>query len=263
MEIKHSNISIFHKGDTNKQSLLFVHGFPYDHHMWDKVVDPLSSEYHCVTYDIRGLGKSDPGDGQYTIEMFTEDLYSVIDKLNLDKPVLIGLSMGGYISLRAVERNKGKFRGLILCDTKSEADNNQNKIKRAQAINIINNKGLETFLQEFIPTCFAEESIKRLGKEYEEVFERSKTFDPIGVKGCLLAMAGRTETTDYLDKIDFPSLLLCGDKDKLTPPEVMEKMSNRITNSEFVVITESGHMTPIEQPEIVYNRIIDFLKRNF
>jgi 3-oxoadipate enol-lactonase len=260
MEIKHLNISIFTKGDANRQPIIFVHGFPYDHHMWDKTVDALAEEYYCVTYDIRGLGASDPADGQYTMEMFTEDLFSVIEKLNLNKPVLCGLSMGGYISLRAVEKNEKKFKALILCDTKSEADNNQNKIKRAQAVNIINTKGLNAFLNEFIPTCFAEESIERLEKEYEEVFNRSAKFSPLGVKGCLLAMAGRTDTTDYLKKIEIPGLLLGGDKDKLTPPDVMKGMSSLIKNSQFYVVPRSGHMTPIEQPEFVINKISEFLK---
>jgi 3-oxoadipate enol-lactonase len=259
MQIKHLNISIFSKGDRNNQSLLFVHGFPYDHHMWDKAINKLSREYYCVTYDIRGLGSSDPGDGQYTMEMFTDDLFSVMDKMQLVKPVLCGLSMGGYISLRTIEKNEKKFKAVILCDTKAESDNNQNKLKRAQAVNIINQKGLEAFLKDFIPTCFAEESITRLGEEYEAVFNRSSAYSPVGVKGCLLAMSGRTDTTEYLGKIEIPVLLICGEKDKLTPPDIMKEMGSKIKNSEFRVIPESGHMTPIEQPDSVTQFIKEFI----
>jgi 3-oxoadipate enol-lactonase len=260
MKTKHSNISIFTKGNPQKPSLLFVHGFPYDHHMWDKIVDELSKDYYCVSFDIRGLGSSDAGDGQYTMEIFSDDLFSIIDQKELNNPVLCGLSMGGYISLRAVERNQNKFKALILLDTKSEADTNQNKLKRAQAINIINNKGLDAFLQEFIPTCFAEESIKELGEDYEAVFNRSRKYSPAGVKGCLLAMAARTDTTESLDKIEIPVLVICGEKDKLTPPETMEEMSRKIKNSRFAVIGRSGHMTPIERPDAVLEHMKTFLK---
>jgi 3-oxoadipate enol-lactonase len=260
MENIQANISIFEKGDTKNKSIIFVHGFPYDHQMWDKVTDSLSDEYYCVTYDIRGLGNSDAGDGQYTIEMFADDLIYVIDKMKLEKPVLAGLSMGGYISLRAVEKYPDRFTALILCDTKSEADNNQAKTKRAQGIKTINEKGLESFVQEFVPTCFAEESINSLGKDYEEIFQRSLKHNPKGVKGCLLAMAGRTDTTDNLQNINIPALLICGEKDKLTPPDIMKEMSKKIKGSRFLVIPGSGHMTPVENPGSVISEIRKFLK---
>jgi 3-oxoadipate enol-lactonase len=260
MKFTDTNISIFIKGDKSKQAVVFVHGFPYDHHMWDPVVEALSTDYFCVTYDIRGLGSSDSGDGQFTMEMFIDDLLEVIEKTGAENPVLYGLSMGGYISLRALERHENKFKAAILCDTKSEADNNQNKLKRAQAVKIINTKGLDTFLNEFIPTCFAEESVAALGREYEEIFNRSRKNSPVGVKGCLLAMAGRTDTTEYLNQIKIPVLLICGEKDKLTPPDIMKAMAGKIKTSEFMVIPESGHMTPIEQPDIVIQKTRSFLK---
>lgn len=261
MKSKQANISIFSKGDSTRQPVIFVHGFPYDHHMWDRVTDAVSNNFFCVTYDIRGLGKSPAGDGQFTMEMFSDDLLNIVDELNLNKPVLAGLSMGGYISLRTIERKENKFKALILLDTKSEADNNQAKLKRAQGINIINQKGLGAFVNEFVPTCFAEESILRLGKEYEDVFDRSLKNDPSGVKGCLLAMAGRTDTTEYLSNINLPVLVICGEKDALSPPSVMREMQSKIKNSEFVLIPGSGHMTPLEQPEKVIDEIKKFLAK--
>ena len=261
MKNKQTNISIFSKGDPTGQPVIFVHGFPYDHHMWDKIIDELSGEYYCITYDVRGLGASPPGDGQFTIETFVDDLLGIIEELQLEKPVLAGLSMGGYISLRAIEKSEHKFKALILCDSKSEADNNQAKLKRAQAINIINQKDLKTFLNEFIPSCFAEESIEKLGKEYDRVFERASKNSPLGVKGCLLAMAGRTDTTGYLEKINLPALVVCGEKDTLSPPPVMRGLQEKIKNSSFVLVPAVGHMTPIESPEIVVREMRKFLKK--
>lgn len=261
MKSKQTNISIFLKGDSTAQPVIFVHGFPYDHHMWDKTVEELSKTHYCITYDIRGLGDSDPGDGQFTIETFVDDLLGIIDELGIEKPVLAGLSMGGYISLRAVEKSENKFKALILCDSKSEADNNQAKLKRAQAINIINQKGLKTFLAEFIPSCFAEESIQKLGEEYDNVFQRALQNSPLGVKGCLLAMAGRTDTTEYLPKINMPVLVICGEKDTLSPPAVMRGLHEKIRNSSFLLVPASGHMTPIESPEIVIREMKKFLEK--
>jgi 3-oxoadipate enol-lactonase len=88
-------------------------------------------------------------------------------------------------------------------------------------------------------------------------------FDPVGVKGCLLAMLSRTDTTSYLSQIKIPTLIICGADDKLTPPEVMKLTAEKITNSEFVIVPEAGHMTPIENPKFVNKVIIKFLKKHF
>ena len=84
-----------------------------------------------VTYDHRGHGASDVGDGQYLIEFLVDDLIGLLDHLKLQKATLCGLSMGGYVALRAVERNPERVHALALCDTRSEADSNEAKLKRA------------------------------------------------------------------------------------------------------------------------------------
>jgi 3-oxoadipate enol-lactonase len=252
------NIAIYSRGSHHNKHIIFVHGFPYDHTMWENQVKALSQDFYCVTYDIRGLGNSPAGDGQFTLEMFVDDLVGIVDELKLNKPVLCGLSMGGYIALRTIERIEEKFRALILCDTKSTADNDETKLKRAAGIKKINTEGVQKYVSEFIPNCFAEESIVKLGNEYKSILENSMKFNPAGVKGCLLAMAGRTDTTGYLSKIKIPVLLLCGEKDKLTPPNVMKEMADKIPGSEFQIVPGAGHISPIENPEFVNEKILGF-----
>ena len=255
------NIAIYSRGSYHNKNIIFVHGFPYDHSMWENQVNILSTDYYCVTYDIRGLGNSPVGDGQFTLEMFVDDLIGIVDELKLNKPVLCGLSMGGYIALRTIERDEEKFGALILCDTKSTADNDETKLKRAAGIKRINLEGVQKYVSEFIPNCFAEESIGKLGNEYKSILENSMKFNPAGVKGCLLAMAGRTDTTGYLSKIKIPVLLLCGEKDKLTPPDVMKDMADKIPNSEFHIVPGAGHIAPFENSEFVNEKIIGFSKK--
>lgn len=254
-----NNLAVFTDGDNKNPPVLFVHGFPFDHYMWDEQVKLLSKDYYCVRYDVRGLGNSLAGDGQFTIEMFVDDLESIIDGLELNKPVLCGLSMGGYISLRAAERMQEKFKALILCDTKTAADDNGGKLKRAAAIKQINTGGFESFVESFVPNCFGEQFVKESKSNYEVVMNRSKKNNPLGVKGCLLAMAGRTDTTDSLKNINLPALIICGSEDKLSPPETMKSIADQIPNSKFAMIEEAGHMTPVEKPEIVATAIKQFL----
>ena len=254
-----NGLSVFLEGNRKSKPIILVHGFPFDHTMWQSQVDVLSEKYFCITYDIRGLGESPVGDGQYTMESFVDDLEIVIDELKLDKPVLCGLSMGGYISLRALERFENKFSVAILCDTRSEADNNEGKLKRAAAIKKINTEGLAPFTKDFITNCYGDIYKKRYKAEFEKRIAKSSAFNPVGVKGSLLAMLSRTDTSDYLNKIKIPTLVICGEFDALTPPSVMKAMADKINEPEFVVIKDSGHMSPIENPAEVNNAIKKFL----
>jgi pimeloyl-ACP methyl ester carboxylesterase len=256
-----NNLVVFSKGEPHNRPVIFVHGFPFDHNMWANQVDALSSKYFCVTYDIRGLGESHVGDGQYTIEMFADDVINLIEENKLSKPVLCGLSMGGYIAQRIVEKNESLFSALILCDTKSAADNNDAKLKRAEGIKKINELGIKTFVENFVPNCFAEESFTKIKDVYNKTLLRSLKSSAVGVKGCLLAMAARTDTTEFLSKINIPVLLICGEKDKLTPPDIMKEMSALIKDSEFHIIPGAGHMTPIENPIAVNEILTYFLSR--
>jgi len=254
-----NNLAIFTDGNKNNKPIVFVHGFPFNHFMWDEQVKELSKDYYCVRYDIRGLGASPAGDGQFTIESFVDDLEMIVDEMNLSKPILCGLSMGGYISLRAIERIQHKFRALILCDTKSVADDNEGKLKRAAAIKQINIGDFENFIHSFVLNCFGEKYVKENKTGYDVVVNRSKNNDPVGVKACVLAMACRTDTTHFLKNITLPTLVICGSEDKLSPPEVMKAMADQIPDADFVLVEEAGHMTPIEKPEIVTTAIKRFL----
>ncbi len=256
-----NDLSVFLEGSSKSKPIIFVHGFPFDHTMWKAQIEMLKEKYFCVAYDIRGLGESPANDGQFTMESFVDDLEIIIDELKLDKPVLCGLSMGGYIGLRALERMEEKFSSVILCDTRSEADNNEGKLKRAAAIKRINTEGLAAFARDFITNCYGDYYKQHQKEEFENRITKSSAFNPIGVKGSLLAMLGRNDTTEYLNKIKIPALLICGENDALTPPPVMKAMADKINGAEFVVIKNSGHMSPIENPEEVNDAIEKFLKR--
>lgn len=256
-----NGLSVFFEGNSSHNPIIFIHGFPYDHTMWKAQVELLKEKYFCVSYDIRGLGESPAGDGQFTMESFVDDLESIINQLKLNKPVICGLSMGGYISLRALERMRDKFSGAILCDTRSEADNNEGKLKRAAGIKRINTEGLAPFVKDFITNCFGDYFKQHKSGELNRIIEKSSAFNPVGVKGCLLAMLSRTDTTQSLSKINIPTLLICGEQDSLTPPTVMKEMFHKIPNAEFVEIKNAGHMTPIENPDEVNKAILNFLNK--
>ena len=256
-----NGLAIWTEGNKKNRPIIFVHGFPYDHFMWTSQIETLKDDYYCVTYDLRGLGKSRVGDGQYTLEMYVDDLFAIIKDLKLKKPVLCGLSMGGYISLRAVERDESKFGGLILCDTRAEADSDEGKLIRAAKIKTINEKGFEKFAVPFVRNCFADISRRNKKIPYKATLERSLKSKPVGVKGALLAMVSRTDTTHVLPKIKLKTLVLVGSLDTMTPPPVMRAMAEKIKKSDFGIVPRSGHMSPIENPGFITDMIKGFLKK--
>ena len=257
-----NDLSVYLFGNNESKTILFVHGFPFDHTMWQAQVDEFSKDYKCVSYDIRGLGESPAGDGQFTMESFVDDLEIILDELKLNRPILCGLSMGGYISLRALERIQEKFSAAILCDTRSEADNNEGKLKRAAGIKRISKEGLAPFAKDFITNCFGDDFKQNKEEVLQKIIEKSSQFNPVGVKGGLLAMLSRSDTTINLGKINIPTLLICGEQDTLTPPPIMKDMFHKINKAEFVEIPKAGHMTPIENPQMVNKAIRDFLIKN-
>ncbi len=252
-------MTIYQAGNKKNRAIIFIHGFPYDHFLWYDIISSLKDQYFCVSFDLRGLGQTPAGDGQFTIESFVDDIESLIEEMNLYKPTLCGISMGGYISFRAIERMQDELAAIIFCDTKPEADDNATKIRRAEGIKKINTLGVQKFVEDFVPTCFAEESIKRMGNKYSAILERSKTFSAVGVKGCLLAMSGRTDSTHYLEEINIPSLFVCGEVDNFTPPQQMKQYADKVSKSDFVVVPKAGHMSPVENPEFVAEAIHNFL----
>ncbi|RMD50850.1 MAG: alpha/beta hydrolase [Ignavibacteria bacterium] len=259
MNIKGINVEL--AGDKSKRQIIFIHGFPFDMSMWQNQFDKLSENYCCIRYDVRGLGSSFVGDGQYTMEAYVSDLFMIMEELNLDKPVVCGLSMGGYIALRALERDESKFSGAILMDTKPQADDDAGKLKRAEAINKINVEGLDKFVEEFVPNTFAPETIKENEELYNSVIQKAKQHDPTGVKGALLAMVSRTSTTGYLERCKLPVLSIVGNLDKLTPPQVMREFTQQIKNSDFAIAPRCGHLPPLENPGFVNDMIEGFLKK--
>ncbi|HEX2869438.1 MAG TPA: alpha/beta hydrolase [Ignavibacteriales bacterium] len=256
-----NGIAVFEDGHKNNKPLVFIHGFPFDHTMWRNQVEFLKQNYYCITYDIRGLGQSEPGDGQYTIDGFADDLFQIIDELKLIKPVICGLSMGGYIALRALERDQARFGGVVLMSTKAQADDNAGKLKRAEGIKKINSRGIEEFIAGFVPNCFGDIAQTEMKDMYEDTLQKSMKSSPAGVKGCLLAMAGRTDTDTFLEKIEIPALVLPGSIDKLIPADVMRRMSEKIKDSEFAAAPRAGHLTPLENPDFVNDVLAGFLNR--
>ena len=245
-------------GDVSNQAILFIHGFPYDQTLWNDVIETLQDSYYCVSYDIRGFGKSDIGTAQFTMESYAQDVENIVLDLKLKEPILCGFSMGGYIALRANE--KQNYKALILANTTSTGDDDAAKLKRSSAILNIDAKGLEPFVDGFLSVAFSEGFIKKEPLKIKEMKKAIMKLSPVAIKAALLAMISRTDTTSGLDKIEMPVLLITSENDKIIPKEKMQNMANEIKNSTLVTLNNSGHMSMIENKDDFISAIKSFLQ---
>ena len=251
-------------GISTAVPVVFVHGFPFSHKMWltpGGQTEALASSHRVIAYDVRGHGDSEIGDGQYTIELFVDDLVALLDHLSIVKAVIVGLSMGGYIALRLAERAPDRVRGLVLCDTKSEGDSNEAKIKRASSIKAVKANGPRLFAEGFVTSVFTPENLgakPEAVRMIQSVIERTA---PISLCGSMLALAARTDTTAALPNINVPTLIMVGEHDALTPPAASQSMKDKIPNSELHLIPNAAHLSNIENPVEFNKHLVEFLQR--
>jgi 3-oxoadipate enol-lactonase len=252
-------------GISTAQAVVFIHGFPFTHKMWmfpGGQTEALSGTNRLVAYDVRGHGESEIGQGIFTVEFFVDDLIAIMDHLKIRQAILVGLSMGGYIALRAIERHANRVKALVLCDTKAEPDSNEGKIKRSAGIKTIRTDGTRVFAEEFMKNAVAPESLEtkpEVVRNLQSMIERTA---PISLCGTLVALAARTDSVPMLKSISCPTLILHGEKDALISLADAKSLKEKIPNAELQLIPKAGHMSNVENPEEFNRHLVDFIRRN-
>ncbi len=239
--------------------IIFLHGYPFDKSMWKVQLDSLKSSHRVIACDIRGFGKSTNEKTTLSIDLFGEDLLLFMDKLNIKKAIICGLSMGGYIALNAVKKFPDRFEGLILCDTQCTADTTETKQNRYKTIEQINLDGVTEFNEKFIKNVFHPDSLINKTEVVENlrgvVFSNSKELITAG----LTALAERSETCSALDTISIPTLIICGREDVVIPLIQSDFMHKHIKGAILHIINNAGHVSNLEQPDDFNKCLFDFL----
>lgn len=252
-------LKIYKEGDKQNPTIIFLHGFPLDHRMWKSQIDFLKEKFYCLSYDILENLEATKKPEPTPFEFLVDDFLNFLEIKKIEKPIVCGLSMGGYVLLRAIEKKPEAFSKLILCNTKTEADTNEGKLKRADSIRNINSNGLKKFIKEFTTNALCEYTIKANPDIYKAALKIAKDRKVNATKAILLAMQGRTDTSHVLPTISIPTLVIGGEYDSLTPPVSMEKMAVQIPNAKFVQVPNAGHFAPFENPKFTNDKILEFL----
>lgn len=242
--------------------LVLVHGFPLDHTMWRSQIETFATTHRVIAPDLRGFGRSGPAGGVVTMEQFADDLAAMLDALGIDEPIsLCGLSMGGYVALQFAHKHPGRLRDLILCDTRSAADSPEaaegRKKLAAQALA----EGADVVARAMLPKLFSDSTRNKHPELVESMRQVILATAPATIAAAALGMATRPDVTEWLADIRVPTLVIVGEHDVITPVSEMRGLVDAIPDSVWVEVPEAGHMSPLENPEVVNTSMQEFLMR--
>lgn len=246
------------EGPEGAPWLALVHGFPFTRALWDDQVPVLAREFRVLAYDLRGMGESALGPAPQPLEAYADDLFALLDALGVERAGLAGLSMGGYVALRAVERAPERFRALALCDTRSEADTNEGKLARSAGIRTLHEGRVEAFVDGLLPKLLLRPEAPA-GRRLRAMMLANGA---PGMANALAAMQGRTDTTLALGRFDLPTLVLVGSDDALTPPDAARALATRIPGARLELLADAGHVSNLEAPEAFTSALVRFFEES-
>ncbi len=257
-----SNRQLSVRDEGQGDVLLFVHGFPLDHSMWNAQVDHFAPTHRCLAVDLAGFGKSDISSGTLTMGEMADDLALLLATLQISSPVtLCGLSMGGYVAWQFWKRYPAFLSALILCDTRAIADTPEGREGRLKTADRVEAEGPSFLAEEMLPKLYS----KKTQTARPELIQATRTLiesnSAAGIAAAARGMAARPDVTSWLPEIEVPALLITGEDDAISPPSEMAGIATAIPDAEHVVIPNAGHMAPQEQPEATNAAIARFLER--
>jgi pimeloyl-ACP methyl ester carboxylesterase len=246
---------------NGSEVIVFAHSLLFSHLMFEKQVAVLKEKYRCVLFDFRGQGKSAIAEDGYDMDSLAADAVAVIQKLNCAPCHFVGFSMGGFVGLRVAARHPELVKSLILLNTSAEEEPKRNLRKYTLLNGIARHFGIRPVVHRVMPIMFGNAFLKdplRV-KVKEKYRDQLLANHRIGVTNAVRGMMDRKPVVDELSNIKAPTIIVTGDKDRATVPAKSERMHALINNSALHVIPGSGHMSPIEEPEIVNQLLVDFL----
>jgi 3-oxoadipate enol-lactonase len=237
--------------------VVLLHGFPFNRTLWRKQVEALRERYNVVTVDLRGHGETPAlADAPATMEAMAEDVAALLDELGIERVVLGGLSMGGYVALAFYRLFPGRVRALILADTRPHADTDEARLNREETATRALREGMSTIADAMLPKLLAPATHAAEPQIVRRVSDMILQTDPQGAAAALRGMAVRRDQTKLLGEIKCPVLIIVGSLDAITPPADAEFMHREISGSRLEVIAGAGHVSNLERPA-EFNRALE------
>ncbi len=254
-----NGFTLFYREQGKGIPLLLIHGFPLTGNIWDPQIDALSARARVIVPDLRGFGKSEVTEGTYFMELFAHDLKGLLDALGIEKAVLAGISMGGYIAFAFYRLFPSSVRALVLLDTKAGADSEEGKKGRMNLAQRARHGEMDTIADEWAGRLFAPSTLKTKPDVVRAVKDGVFRTSPETIANASLGMMERQDSTPLLGEIACPVLIIVGEEDMLAPVQEAKSMASQIKNARVEVVKGAGHLTCLEAPEAVNSTMLSFL----
>ena len=236
----------------------FIHGFPHNRTLWAPQVSALVDRARCIALDLRGFGESSRH-GPFSIDQFADDVAMLFRMLGIERAVVTGLSMGGYVALSFWRRHREMVRALVLADTRAGADSDETRVKRVALMELARTRGSGAVADGQITGMIGKSTREKRPALIDDVHRMLGSASVDGICGALEAMIGRVDSTPTLATIDVPTLVVVGAEDVLTPPKEAEILRDAIRGSRLEVIEQAGHMSNLERPAAFNHVLSEFL----
>jgi pimeloyl-ACP methyl ester carboxylesterase len=240
--------------------VLFVHGFPHDRTLWTPQLQGLTAQARCLAVDLRGFGETTAAP-PYSMDQYADDLIGFLNVLHVDRAVIAGLSMGGYVAFALWRRYPSRVRGLVLANTRAGADSDEARARRRRLQETARQHGSVAVADAMLPGMLGK-TTRSKRPEITNAVHRMLSSAPVdGVVGALQALMDRPDSTPTLSTIDVPTLIVAGDEDALIPMADARSMNAGIRGSTLEVIAGAGHLSNVERPAAFNHVVSEFLAR--
>jgi pimeloyl-ACP methyl ester carboxylesterase len=241
--------------------VMLLHGFMEDRRIWYPMLEGLDEKYRWILPDLPGSGSSAHNRNLPQIKDFTEVLRAIADAENIREMVLIGHSMGGYISLAYAEKYPESLRALGLFHSSSHSDSAEKKESRDKNIRFIEANGARAFIEMSLPGLYSDGFKETNPEEILKQIERYANFKPESLVQYLSAMKQRPATTELLRSFNKPILFIMGEEDKAVPIKDSLEQCHIPPISFIHMLGGTAHMGMIEKTSVCKNDIDQFLEQ--
>jgi len=241
-------------------AVVLIHGYPLCRQMWRPQVEALvAAGYRVVTLDLRGFGESEASDGPYSMSVFADDVAALLTHLGIERAVIGGMSMGGYVLLNLVERYPQRLTAAMFLVTRAAADDEPGRMRRSSMAAEIAAGRPKIVTDAFAGILFAADTAVAHPELVSEVKNWMTATDHHGLAGGLLAMRDRSDYVDLLSSFDLPALVVGAEEDRAVPPEHSRVLAEKLPHARLCMISAAGHMANLEKTENFNACLLKFL----
>ena len=243
---------------TPERALVLLHAFPLAAEMWRPQIEAVPAGWRFIAPDLGGFGQSQVGDPTLpeSVEGFARDIVGLLDDLGVGTAVIAGLSMGGYVAFALLRLAPERVAGLVLADTRSEADDETTRVGRDAMADTLARGGAAAVFDRMLPGLLGVTSRSSRPEVVERVRRLVLAQRPEAIRSAIQSLKSRPDSTPLLDAVGCPTLVVVGDEDEITSVDSVRRMHRRIPGAELAVIERAGHLSNLEQPE-AFNRVLN------